>query len=228
MPEDLLKRIYSSDPQVHRAALAEVLSSDDPVQGLLDLLVASAKDDLSRPQTPESSDALDAHLMKMMDEGASEQELIAAIQQANPFQHAFRGQRMVIIDLQRALVGLGRPAWAQMMELARLSPEPYAAQVEDAMDDFAGVATVEDVLMALTHDDARLRQRASDLLAESEDARVLMRIVQALGQRRDPAALPALRLLRQFWEEKPQSFEQSELLNEIDGVIHIIENADTP
>jgi hypothetical protein len=228
MPDDLLKRLYSSDPQVHQAALVDVLSSDDPVQGLLDLLVESASDDLSRPLTTDSSDALDARLMKLMDEGATEQELIAAIQQAHPFQDAFRGQRMVIIDLQRTLVGLGRPAWEQMMELARRSPAPYAAQVEDAMDDFAGVVTIEDVLQALTHENERIRQRACYLLAESEDASVLMGMVNALGQRRDAAALPTLHLLRESWEQKPQTIETSKLIDEINGAIRNIEKNSTP
>lgn len=196
MTENLLRRVYSSDPRVHRAALADVLSSGNPVQRLLDLLVEVARDDLSHPQTPESSDALDARLMQMMDDGASEQELIAALQQARPFQGEFRGQRMVVIDLQRALVGLGRPAWAQMMELARRSPEPYAAPVEDALDDFAGVAAVEDVLRALTHEEKRIRRRAGDLLSESEDGYVET-AARALAARGTAGADALLEIYRQ-------------------------------
>ena len=181
--DDLLRRIFSSDPQIHQAALVEILQAPDTaVETLLDLLACSTPDRRFEPQAPFNLSDLQALAAMLPNSSMLEPEFLAAFAKAQAFRDSFRQPREVILDLRRALVSLGRPAWIEMLALAQSTPERYATHVEYAMLDFKAVVIIDDVLGVLEHPQARIRQRAIYMLAQFGDPRAVSTLLGLLYQ----------------------------------------------
>jgi HEAT repeat protein len=173
MLEDLLKRMYSSDPETHQGALAEILS--DPGSALITLLELLARvGDSGQPTAPLSPEEIQAQLAALELHGdESLDELVTMVSRVQLFQNSFRQQSEVMLDLRRAAASLGRPAWAEMMGLARSGPKHYLDPIHYLMLDLEDAATVDDLLAVLEHEQVRLRQRAAYMLAKHDDLRVV-------------------------------------------------------
>jgi HEAT repeat protein len=83
-------------------------------------------------------------------------------------------------------------------------------------------ATAIHILARLPDPDA-LDDLLRMLDTQRDDAAGLPAVVYAIGQQHDPRALPALRALLDHWKSQPQTFENFELIDEIEGAIDHIE-----
>jgi hypothetical protein len=177
MHSDLLHRVYSRNPQIVHAALAELQSNypDHQVEALLRLLIQAS----SPRQLPilVKQQEYEKRLARLLQYGDVSDELMYGTQLLKRVQKQWRKQNDVVQDLRRELVHYGRSAWAVMMELARSEPRTFVEHVNSLMLDFEGVATFEDMLAATEHEQVRIRQRAGYMLAKFDDPRVVPALV---------------------------------------------------
>jgi hypothetical protein len=177
MHPDLLHRVYSRNPQVVHAALAELQAAypDHQVEALMRLLIQAS----SPRQLPVlvKQQEYERRLTRLLRFGDASDEMMYGTQLLKRVQKQWRKQSDVVQDLRREIVQLGRPAWAALMALAHDEPRTFVEHVNSVMLDFEGVVTFEDILTATQHDRIRIRQRAGYMLAKFDDPRVVPALV---------------------------------------------------
>jgi HEAT repeat protein len=177
MHADLLHRVYSRNPQIVHAALAELKSTyrDHYIEALIRLLIKAS----SPRQLPVlvKQQEYEKQLAQLLQYGDASDEVMYATQLLRRMQKQWRKQHEVIQDLRREIVHLGRPAWSAMMELAKDDPRTFVEHINSLMLDFENVVTFEDILASTQHEQVRIRQRAGYMLAKFDDPRVVPALV---------------------------------------------------
>jgi HEAT repeat protein len=179
--DDLLQRLYSTDLQVYRAALKEILDEPDTAVETLFVLVKRTYNS-TQPEWPIAPEEVQRQVSSLLSGDISFDVLLESANRMQEFRKSIRSQTEVRQNLLDAIVGLGCPAWEKMMELTRPSPKPYPypGYITSLMPEFKNIISFDDALIALKHEYIPIRHKITVMLPDFDDERVVPTLLTIL------------------------------------------------